>query len=468
MYISKNFTALPRSTPVEQGLSTINLEELNRALERTTASVRGYILVRHGKVIAEKYRSPYTDADKVWVYSVSKSFTSTAVGMAVDEGLLSLDDKVISFFPGHLPEAVSDNLSKMRVRDLLSMTSGHAFDTLDWLVKSDNPDWISLFLALPVELEPGSRFVYNSGASFMLSAIVQAVTGVNLLDYLTPRLFEPLGYGDIDWDINFKGIATGGWGLSIGMEDLAKLGLLYLNRGMWGGKRILSEKWIDEATRSHIDNSEQNSWIDWKQGYGFQFWRCQNNGFRADGAAGQLCVVMPDQDAVFCVLSETNDLQEIIDCLWSTAFKGFGNTISEMEEQISGKSCTLEPTADAYKCASFTFADSLLEFALTDSEGTEHKIRAGRGRWMDCETHMTLGFKSLVRFFEQASKPRKISAHFRWIGQNELSIEWVYRDTPHRDVLICKWDGEYVSMLCPKGEVSQNLGAVDVALRGRM
>ena len=184
------------------------------------------------------------------LYSLTKSFTSSAVGLAVAEGRLSVDDLLLSFFPDEAPLHPGANLAKMRIRHLLSMSTGHDKDTTERL--HANPDWIKTFLALPVEHAPGTHFVYNSGASYMLAAVVQKLTGMKLIDYLTPRLFEPLGIQNPTWETSAEGINFGGWGLSIKTEDIARFGQMYLQKGMWEGKRILSEVWIAEATSKQV------------------------------------------------------------------------------------------------------------------------------------------------------------------------------------------------------------------------
>ena len=167
---------------------------------------------------------------------------------------------------------------------------------------------------MDVEREPGSLFVYNTAATYMLSAILQKLTGQTLLDYLTPRLFDPLGIVGATWETCPRGISTGGFGLNIKTEDIAKFGQLYLQQGAWNGQQLLSPEWIDEATRKHIDND--NVAVEWRQGYGYQFWRCRHNAYRGDGAFGQFCIVLPEKDLVVAITSGTNDMQGVMDGIW--------------------------------------------------------------------------------------------------------------------------------------------------------
>ncbi|MFT5129213.1 MAG: CubicO group peptidase (beta-lactamase class C family), partial [Rhodothermales bacterium] len=160
--------------------------------------------------------------------------------------------------------------------------------------------WPAVFLGQPVTHQPGSCFRYNTGASYMLAAILHQVTGKPLVDYLGERLFEPLGITDYSWETDPCGVNTGGYGLKIRTEDIAKLGQLYLRKGLWNGKRLLSETWIAAASSRQIDNGS-NPKSDWNQGYGFQFWICRHGAYRGDGAFGQYCIVMPKQDSVIAI-----------------------------------------------------------------------------------------------------------------------------------------------------------------------
>lgn len=310
-------------SPTEAGVDPAGILAFLDACAEKGRDLHSILLIRGGKAVAEGYFAPYLPGDKQHVFSVSKSWTSTAVGLASDEGRLSVKDKVISFFPEKLPAEVSENLADMEVRDLLRMGTGHDTAALPALIRTADSDWAESFLHWPVEHRPGSKFVYNSGASYMLSAIVQKVTGEDLITYLTPRLFEPLGITGVCWDRSPQGICCGGWGIHVSTEDIAKLGLLYLNGGVFGGKRILSEEWVREATSPQIDNAPSSDSPDWKQGYGYQIWRCQHGCFRFDGAYGQYMVAFPEQDAVLVLTSFVGNMQEVLDDVWAYLLPAF-------------------------------------------------------------------------------------------------------------------------------------------------
>jgi CubicO group peptidase (beta-lactamase class C family) len=252
------------------------------------------------------------------MHSLSKSFTSTAVGLAVADGKLSIDDPVLKFFPDDAPAQPSDKLKAMRVRDLLTMTSGQEVE-----VKfSTNAPWVQSFLAHPVPFKPGTHFQYNTPGSHMLSAIVRKVTGETVLDYLRPRLFEPLGIETPEWGASPQGNTFGGWGLKIRTEDIAKFGQLYLQKGQWHGKQLIPAAWVEQATSKQVSNGSDPT-KDWDQGYGFQFWRCRHGAYRGDGANGQFCVVLPEQDAVVAITAETRDMQAELNVVWDHLLAAF-------------------------------------------------------------------------------------------------------------------------------------------------
>ena len=302
---------LPRSRPEEQGVSSANVLDFIEAADKDIHSLNSVMFVRHGHVVAEGWWTPYNAESRHSLYSLSKSFTSTAVGMAIAEGKFTLDDEVLKFFPDDAPQDSSQNLKSMRVSDLLRMSTGQDSEPPR---RSDTP-WVKSFLAHPVPSKPGTRFVYNTSATYMLSAIVQQATGQVLLDYLKPRLFDPLGIDNPTWEISPQGVSTGGYGLSVRTEDIAKFGQMYLQKGNWQGKQLVTANWIDAATARQTSNGS-NPKSDWDQGYGYQFWRCRNGAYRGDGAFGQYCIVLPEQDAVIAITSGLGDMQAVLNLIW--------------------------------------------------------------------------------------------------------------------------------------------------------
>ena len=306
-------SSLPRSSPEAQGVSSPAVLAFVEAADRTIDALHSVILVRHGHVVAEGWWTPYDARSPHALYSLSKSFTSTAVGLAVAEGKLSVDDDVLKFFPGDAPAEPSANLKSMRVSDLLRMSAGHQTEVA--LTPTASKPWTRLFLAHPVPHKPGTHFMYNTPATYMLSAIVQKATGQTVLDYLGPRLFEPLGIEHPTWQTSPQGISLGGYGLSVRTEDIARLGQLYLQKGRWNGKQILPASWVAAATSRQTSNGS-NPKSDWDQGYGYQFWRSRHGAYRGDGAFGQFCIVMPEQDAVVAITSGVKDMQAVLNLVW--------------------------------------------------------------------------------------------------------------------------------------------------------
>jgi len=276
------------------------------------------MFIRHGKVVSEGWWYPYRADINHIMYSVSKTVTSTAVGFAVSEKLLTVNDKVISFFPEDIPENVSPYLQELTVKDLLTMTVGNAKAPT---FTRDDMNWVKSFLAIPIVNEPGTLFQYSTYATYMLSAIIQKVTGMTTFEYLTPRFFEPLGIENIQWETDPRGINTGGWGVRMKTMDMAKIGQFYLQKGKWKDKQLLPASWIQEATTPHIyqhpeRSAEENATNQSAQGYGYQIWMCSDNAYRADGARGQFIIVIPDKDAVIITTAGESQMHTILKLIW--------------------------------------------------------------------------------------------------------------------------------------------------------
>jgi CubicO group peptidase (beta-lactamase class C family) len=313
--------SLPRSNPEAQGVSSAAILSFIEAADKSVNSLHSFMLLRHGHVVAEGWWSPYDAQSPHSLYSLSKSFTSTAIGLAIAEGKLSVNDEVLKFFPDDAPAEPGANLKSMRVRDLLRMNTGHETEP----PRPQDQSWKKVFLNHPVRFKPGTHFLYNTSATYMLAAIVEKTTGMSLLDYLRPRLFEPLGIENPTWEKSPEGITTGGYGLSVRTEDIARFGQLYLQKGKWRGKQLISAAWVEEATSYQTSNGS-SPLSDWDQGYGYQFWRCRNGAYRGDGAFGQYCVVLPQQDAVIAITSGLRDMQAVLNLVWEKLLPGLGAT----------------------------------------------------------------------------------------------------------------------------------------------
>ena len=225
-------TSLERSTPESEGISSEALLSFINAAEENIDAIHSLMVVKNGKVVTEGWWRPYNASTPHELWSLSKSFTSSAIGFAVQEGLLSPHDLVMSFFSEKIPNKPTWQLKQLRIIDLLTMTSGHMKEPTLFNLETD---WEQAFLNTEIPFMPGTHFLYNTPATFMLSAIIQKITGEKLVDYLTPRLFEPLGIEKPKWELNPMGVNTGGWGLHLKTEDIAKFGQFYLQLGNLNG-----------------------------------------------------------------------------------------------------------------------------------------------------------------------------------------------------------------------------------------
>jgi len=457
---------LPRSTPVSQGISPSAILAFVDAVEEGGHELHSLMISRHGQVVAEGWWTPYRADAPHMLFSLSKSFTSTAAGFAVTERMLSVDDKVLSFFPDKAPNVVSENLAAMRVRDLLTMTTGTQ-DTMGILRNSDSADWVRAILAAPVEHIPGTFFAYNSGATYLVSAIVQKLTGQKIIDYLEPRLFAPLGITDKRWEECPLGVNTGGWGLYINTESIAKFGQLYLDKGMFGGKRIIPEAWIDEATSRQVSNGDDPN-NDWSQGYGYQFWRCRHGVYRGDGAFGQYCVVMPEQDMVVATTAALKDMGAVLSLMWdhllpacsqaplpaddsaqsalearleSLGLPGpIGAAVSPTESSVFGKTYRFPANDQTIDSVRFEAAGDEIRLTLV-AEGATHAIVAGRDRWVEGETSLTLRIQKPFTVFSTY----RIGASAAWGGET-LTIQIAYIEMPFTFNAVFRFSGSEVAL----------------------
>jgi hypothetical protein len=356
------------------------------------------------------------------------------------------------------------------------MSVGHAKDSTPIITKEKN--WVKTFLSLPIENPPGSVFLYNSGATYMLSAIVQKVSGEKVIDYLRPRLFAPLDIRGMTWETCPRGINTGGWGLGVQTEALAKFGQFYLQKGAWNDQQILPAAWIQEATTFKIqqpadkggDLEKLKKTSDWHQGYCYQFWRCRHNAFRGDGAFGQFMVIMPDQEAVVAITSQTADMQNELNLVWDHLLPAIkdtalpadreaqaqlghelaslalplpqARTASPMADKISGKTFRIEPADAGAQTVSFFFHRETCTFTLTDGKG-EYAVQCGLGKWLDGECNMP---GTPPKLTVGDLRPCKIAASARWKEDNTFEMIWRYYETPHHDTVTCHFEGNNVTI----------------------
>ena len=462
--------SLPRSTPEAEGVSSKAILTFLDSAAVSRHEFHSFMFLRHGKVIAEGWWNPYGPDLKHTLNSASKSFTSTAIGFAISEKKLSLDDKVVSFFPEYLPDSVSVFLSKLRIRDLLTMSTGQKREAL----LTGDDIWVKAYLALPILSEPGTTYRYSSIASYMLSAIINKVTGQKVIDYLTPRLFEPLAIEGMDWETDAYGINTGGWGLRLKTEDLAKFGQFYLQKGKWNGKQLLPKKWVEEATSVKIyqnpamTQSKRDSSNDGVQGYCYQFWRARHNSYQVNGANGQFVVVMPEKDAVVIFTADSPDMWGEIGMIWEFLYPAIQDkalppddaTANELKQRlaslalpipvknsndaltskISGKTFTFAENDKHIKSISLQFKDDLCLLNLK-TDTTSFDFSFASGRWQLGETA-----KHGPSIFGQAKNNQnglplfKLAQAYTWLDDKTLELSLRYIENVSSEKIVIKFD----------------------------
>ncbi|MFN2601396.1 MAG: serine hydrolase domain-containing protein [Gemmatimonadaceae bacterium] len=481
---AQNGPPLPRSTPEQQGISSSGILSFVQAADSTVDTMNSFMLVRHGHVVAECWWKPYDANTPHSLFSLSKSFTSTAVGLAIAEGKLSLDDQVLKFFPEDAPPEPSENLRAMRVRDLLRMSAGHQTEGEWWQsaamqVPSDER-LTKMFLAHPVPFKPGSHFLYNSPATYMLSAIVQKATGATVLDYLRPRLFDPLGFENPTWMASLDGVTFGAVGLSVRTEEIARLGQLYLQKGMWNGRQLIPAAWVAEATKLQTSNgSSPNS--DWDQGYGYQFWQSRH-GYRGDGAFGQYMIVLPEQDAVVAITSGVRDMQSVMEIVWNKLLPAMSSGSlpedASAQRALRAKLATLavrlpagRPTVAfagrvsrrwydlpendrGIRAIAIDFSSSPAVLVRTAAGETRTPI--GMGSWVTSRTGFTNG---IDRLLSVPANP-EVAASGAWTSDSLFTLKLIAPQTPYYSILTFRFEGERLIL---DGEYNVSFGPTKLA-----
>lgn len=454
--------ALPRATPESQGISSAGLQALLDEQDARKLGMHGLMILRHGQVVAEGWWAPYTADEPHMLYSLSKSFTSTAIGLLQNEGRLSIHDKLVSFYPEDVPADASDNLKNMRLRDLLMMSTGQEKVDVDRIhAAARDVMEPKIFFSAPVKQKPGTLFYYNSPASNMLSETVQKVTGQTLHAYLLPRLFGPLGIPAPEWDLTPRGVNVGASGLHLRTEDIARFGQLLLQRGEWNGRRLVPADWIDLATSRQASNGSAPDG-DWDQGYGFQFWRCVPGFYRADGAFGQFCIVMPQYDTVVAITAGTKDTQAVMRLLWSKLIPELrpaalpenpaalaslrqrlarltlpvttGAATSPLAAQISGRKFTFEKNDLAIESVSLDLAaDGTVTFRARRYE-QDQSVVAGRGEWL----------KGAFPLTKTSTPP--VAASGAWTADDTYTLQLAQSGYPFIATFRLKFSGDQVTV----------------------
>ena len=293
------------STPEEQGMDSEMLADMLETIEEQDYDVDSVVVVRHGYMVVDAAVYPFEPGSRHIVYSCTKSVISALIGIAIDKGYIEgVDQPLLDFFPERTAANLDADKEAMTLEDVLTMSTGlecrdsylHRWRGLQQMRQSD--DWVQFMLDLPMTEEPGTRFEYCNGASFLLSAIIQETTGMNALAFANEHLFGPLGIIDVEWSSSPQGITIGWSDLHLTPHDMAKIGYLYLNEGLWDGEQVVSVEWVRASTREHISAKTL------QDGYGYQWWVDDSGIYMALGYAGQLIVVVPDKDMVVVFVSD--------------------------------------------------------------------------------------------------------------------------------------------------------------------
>jgi CubicO group peptidase (beta-lactamase class C family) len=457
--------ALPRSSPEAQGIPSSAVLAFVEAVEQKIDAVHSVMLVRHGRVVAEGWWTPYAKDDPHVLFSLTKSFASTGVGMAIAEGKLTLDDPVLEAFPGLAPAKASENLEAMRLRDLLSMSTGHHAEAIEGFPYQSEESLPRLFLALPVAHKPGTHFVYNTPASHMLSAMVQKATGQTLVEYLRPRLFEPLGIEKYAWEADRGGITMGGYGLRVRTEDIARFGQLYLQEGVWQGRRLLPAEWVRAATARQTSNGS-NPQSDWEQGYGYQFWRSRHGLYRGDGAFGQFCIVMAEHDAVVAITSGTADMGGVMNLVWEHLLPAMrkgplpadaraagalsrklgslalrpqeGAATSPLAAAVDGRRYAFPANEDEVEAVALETQGGDPALVLTVA-GRDSRVPIGHGRWGKGATLTTSAGLAAAPHAE------RVAASGAWTAEDTFTAKLALHETPFVLTAALRFAGDEVS-----------------------
>jgi len=456
-YPCSNEDGLPRSTPEEQGVPSETISRFFQMIEEKGFDVHGLMMIRHGKVIAEHWWAPYAPQYQHAMYSATKTFTAMAIGFAVQEGLLNVEDKVTSFFPDLLPDTISPQLSRLTVRHLLTMSVGHA----STFYPGSGESQVRSFLAAPFAHGPGIVWAYDITASHMMSRIITKVSGISILEYLETRLFDSLGIEDVVWEMDNDGCNMGNGGSHMKTSDLAKMGLFLLNKGKWNGQQLLNPEWIEEASTTHIyQNAEltpeeiKNATDDASVGYGYQIWIGRHNSFRAIGAMNQLIMVIPEYDFVLVCHSgfrdETGLNNLIYDMLPSMSDKPLkANKSFDLNEAIAdykikrpfeGKSTSsvtmstrrykVDENASGIRSVLFRFDSSGNCFLTFVTESAIHNIPFGLDKWMYGITDRTLSFSRSVYSNTMGVTPVNTAGMCTWTAENQLSAYYLSMFNP--------------------------------------
>ncbi|AZM63871.1 MULTISPECIES: serine hydrolase domain-containing protein [unclassified Streptomyces] len=445
---------LPASTPAEQGVDAQGVHAFLDGLEADPGiEPHSLMILRHGRLVASGWWAPYTARRPHLLYSLSKSFTATAAALAKAEGLIDFDAPVLSYFPEFEADITDPRSRAMLVRHVASMASGHESETVDEAFGTDPAEPVRGFLLQPPGRDPGTVFAYNQPCTYTLGAIVQRVTGESLTDYLRPRLFDPLGIGGTTWQRDRTGREIGFSGLYAATDAVARLGQLYLDDGVRQGRRLLPEGWAARASRPHIPTAgamREEDRKDWDRGYGHQFW-ISRHGFRGDGAYGQFCLVLPEQDAVIAATTATERMQEYLELVWRhllPAFRpapltGREEADAALRERLGSLALPSADGSPAPPQGAREWSDAVFTpeggVCADQPKLTEARVTADAGGWTLrlTEDGDVLGARCDGPGWTVTERPVPVAVSGGWGDGGTFSADVVFLETPHRLRVLC-------------------------------
>jgi hypothetical protein len=421
-------TSLKRAvTPEEAGVLSFEIAAFIDDLKESNIETHSIMILRHGVVAFETWAEPYGPDLPHAMFSVSKSFTSTAVGFAVEEGLLSLETRILDLFPEYKPEEPDENIEKLTIYHLLTMTAGKDATILADKTKDH---WVRDFFEAKWKFAPGESFKYVNENIYMLCAALVRVTGMPVIDYLTPRLFEPLGFGRIPfWEADPGGIEAGGWGLFVTTEELAKISLCYLQGGVFNGKQVIPEKWAREATRKQVETNRKTA--DSSVGYGFCFWRnsCPDT-YRLDGMFSQFGIVFEKYDAVVVITACEIQEQKYRDCIWRHFPEAFFDESAGLpDNDVPHENPHLEPLKDLAAAPRSPYEKII----------AGRTMKTQRKRLLEA-ANFPLSMLPIAILYMSADKAGNIEGIEFEFGENECRISWTEGD--ERNSVLCGMDGK--------------------------
>ncbi|MCA2184213.1 serine hydrolase domain-containing protein [Nonomuraea cavernae] len=410
-------------------------------LEAQSIECHSIMVLRHGHVVAEGWWAPYSAERPHLLYSLTKSFTSVAVGLTIADGLLSLDDRVVDVLPDHVPADISEQGRRLTVHHLLSMTAGHRTDSLAEAWQLEPGDLVKGFLRVPFPEAEGTRHAYDNPTTFILARMVERVTGRGLPELLDERLFKPMGVDHAEWDRVASGAAFGFHGLHLTTEAVAAFGELLLRGGLWGDRRLVSREWVELATSRHIDTQPSEDNVDFSCGYGYQFWMSRH-GYHGHGSFGQQCVVVPSHDLVVAVTAQ-GQAQDVFDAIWECLLPGVDHAGSTRDDEILAdrlRRLSLAPVPGS--AAPERSVKARLDASVEDSalpDGTTVIVDPVDGGWL-----LRLGSSLDVEaghgeWRESSPLGRPVVAAGAWQG-NTFVAELYVITTPHRVRLVVDAD----------------------------